>query len=153
MSLELKLVLLYECVLGQGVPQENTLTDLLAQHQDTILDGFREISAAFPHIVAKVEKKGVVLPRYVRVNTLKTTCENVIETFTRDRFQLVESKSVAELTTGELMRDEIVPNLLVFPAGTDLHDHDLYKRGDIVLQVGNYAYVYFYAYVKLLPNL
>ena len=32
------------------------------------------------------------------------------------------------------MRDPHVDNLLVFPQGTDLHDHVLYTEGDIILQ-------------------
>ena len=32
------------------------------------------------------------------------------------------------------MRDPHVDNLLVFPQGTDLHDHVLYTKGDIILQ-------------------
>ncbi len=31
--------------------------------------------------------------------------------------------------------DELLPDVLLFPAGTDLHDHPLVVNGGIVLQV------------------
>lgn len=33
--------------------------------------------------------------------------------------------------------DELLPDLLVFPPGTDLHDHPLVTEGVLVLQVGS----------------
>ena len=30
--------------------------------------------------------------------------------------------------------DPLLPELLVFPAGTDLHDHPLYQAGHLILQ-------------------
>ena len=130
----LKLVLLYESVLGQGVPQKNEYGELLKEHYDAILAGFHEISIQFPHIVEKITKKELVLPRYVRVNTLKMSTDDAINYFKEEHFELVQSKNVNELTSCEFMLDKTVPSLLVFSSGMDFHDHCLYKQGKIVLQ-------------------
>ena len=38
------------------------------------------------------------------------------------------------LEADQFVKDLHVDNLLVFPHGTDLHDHVLYTKGDIILQ-------------------
>ena len=56
--------------------------------------------------------------RHARVNTLKTTLE-------------AAERSLARLKP---TRDPHVPNLLVFPPGTDLHAHPMVRDGRLVLQ-------------------
>ncbi|KAI3991867.1 hypothetical protein MKX01_012812 [Papaver californicum] len=58
-------------------------------------------------------------PRYVRVNTLKMDFE----------FAFLELSKQHKVE-----KDDIVPDLLVLPPGTDLHDHPLVKNGSIFLQ-------------------
>uniref|UniRef100_A0A3Q4C0P1 SAM-dependent MTase RsmB/NOP-type domain-containing protein n=1 Tax=Mola mola TaxID=94237 RepID=A0A3Q4C0P1_MOLML len=77
------------------------------------------------------------LPRYVRVNTLKTTVEDVVDYMKRDGlFYLGQASRLDDLTlkTKEFMRDIHLPELLVFAPKTDFHDHFLYKAGHIILQ-------------------
>ncbi|XP_078432148.1 S-adenosyl-L-methionine-dependent methyltransferases superfamily protein [Wolffia australiana] len=62
---------------------------------------------------------GLTKPRYVRVNTLKLDVHTAIMELEKD---FVVNK------------DEIVPDLLVLPPGTDLHDHSLVKDGSVFLQ-------------------
>jgi len=38
------------------------------------------------------------------------------------------------LETNEFMCDIHIPELLVFAAGTNLHNHELYETGSIILQ-------------------
>ncbi|KAF8369461.1 hypothetical protein HHK36_032521 [Tetracentron sinense] len=58
-------------------------------------------------------------PRYVRVNTLKLGVEPAIH-------ELGKQNTVK--------RDDMVPDLLMLPPGTDLHDHPLVKNGSVFLQ-------------------
>ncbi|CAI5735126.1 unnamed protein product [Peronospora destructor] len=60
----------------------------------------------------------LALPRYVRVNTLLASIEE-IEAFTREY---------------DAKHDRDVPDLLVLPSGTELHEHDMVVSGKIVLQ-------------------
>ncbi|MCD7470756.1 putative 28S rRNA (cytosine-C(5))-methyltransferase [Datura stramonium] len=59
-------------------------------------------------------------PRYARVNTLKMDVESA----------LLEFKKQYD----EVCQDAMVPDLLIFPPRTDLHDHPLVKSGSVFLQ-------------------
>ncbi|XP_024540195.1 probable 28S rRNA (cytosine-C(5))-methyltransferase [Selaginella moellendorffii] len=58
------------------------------------------------------------IPRYVRVNTLQITVDEALE-----KLEELGAKV-----------DELLPDLLVLPPGTDLHDHSLVLQGSIFLQ-------------------
>lgn len=65
----------------------------------------------------------------------------------------------AQLVTGlqkkEFTKDLHIPNVLVFAANTDLHDHPLYKDGSIILQekVSSFLYIYIRLYTVSVHNL
>ncbi|KAF0684879.1 Aste57867_23123 [Aphanomyces stellatus] len=59
-------------------------------------------------------------PRYVRVNTLKTTPEAAAAAFRKDKIKVHVH--------------EFVPELLVLPPGTNLHGHSLVKKGCVFIQ-------------------
>ncbi|KAF4351362.1 hypothetical protein F8388_022737 [Cannabis sativa] len=61
----------------------------------------------------------VLKPRYVRVNTLKLDVESAQQ-------ELEKKFSV--------QKDDVVPDLLILPPGTDLHNHPLVMNGSIFLQ-------------------
>ncbi|KAM4795389.1 28S rRNA (cytosine-C(5))-methyltransferase [Rhinophrynus dorsalis] len=84
---------------------------------------------------------GPALPRYVRVNTLKTCTSDVIAYFKRQGYTyLGKASSIEELAELGLrpgkrfLQDLHVPDLLVFPPGTDLHKDSLYIAGHLILQ-------------------
>ncbi|NXH46005.1 NSUN5 methyltransferase, partial [Dicaeum eximium] len=78
------------------------------------------------------------VPRYVRVNTLKTCVDDVIDFFKRQGYAyLGKAASVEELKAlsgKKFLLDLHLPELLVFPSQTDLHDNLLYTSGHIILQ-------------------
>ncbi|NWZ70695.1 NSUN5 methyltransferase, partial [Acrocephalus arundinaceus] len=78
------------------------------------------------------------VPRYVRVNTLKTCVDDVINFFKRQGYAyLGKAASVEELKAlsgKKFLLDLHLPELLVFPSQTDLHDNLLYTSGHIILQ-------------------
>ncbi|RKP25465.1 S-adenosyl-L-methionine-dependent methyltransferase [Syncephalis pseudoplumigaleata] len=73
----------------------------------------------------------VALPRYVRVNLLRTTVDKVLRHFAKDGYALC-SHAAARAKT--ICRDRHLSDLLVLPPNTDLHAHPLYLSGDIILQ-------------------
>ncbi|XP_006641000.1 28S rRNA (cytosine-C(5))-methyltransferase [Lepisosteus oculatus] len=79
-----------------------------------------------------------VVPRYVRVNTLKTNVEDVIDYLKRDGFSYLGQASRLEdlrrLSGKNFIGDLHLPELLVFPPRTDFHSHFLYQAGHIILQ-------------------
>ncbi|XP_035136144.1 28S rRNA (cytosine-C(5))-methyltransferase isoform X3 [Callithrix jacchus] len=78
------------------------------------------------------------LPRFVRVNTLKTCSDDVVDYFKRKGFSYQGRASSADdlraLKGKRFLLDPVVPELLAFPAQTDLHEHPLYRAGHLILQ-------------------
>ncbi|KFQ74464.1 Putative methyltransferase NSUN5, partial [Phaethon lepturus] len=78
------------------------------------------------------------VPRYVRVNALKTCVDDVIDFFKRQGYSyLGKAASVEELRAlsgKKFLLDLHLPELLVFPPQTDFHDNLLYTSGHIILQ-------------------
>ncbi|KFQ61620.1 Putative methyltransferase NSUN5, partial [Pelecanus crispus] len=78
------------------------------------------------------------VPRYVRVNTLKTSVDDVIDFFKRQGYSyLGKASSVEELRAlsgKKFLLDLHLPELLVFPSQTDFHNNLLYTSGHIILQ-------------------
>jgi putative methyltransferase len=72
----------------------------------------------------------VLLPRYVRVNTLKgMTVEQV-----KSGLQTSLSQNNKQNTV-DCQIDAHIPELLVLPPSTDLHSDQLFTDGHIILQV------------------
>ncbi|XP_010852611.1 PREDICTED: probable 28S rRNA (cytosine-C(5))-methyltransferase isoform X2 [Bison bison bison] len=78
------------------------------------------------------------VPRFVRVNILKTCAEDAIDYFKRQGFSYQGRASslndIRALKGKCFLLDPLLPELLVFPAQTDLHDHPLYQAGHLILQ-------------------
>ncbi|XP_055964233.1 28S rRNA (cytosine-C(5))-methyltransferase [Sorex fumeus] len=78
------------------------------------------------------------VPRFVRVNTLKTCSDDAVDYFKRQGFTYQGRASGLEdlqaLRGKCFLLDPLLSELLVFPAQTDLHDHPLYQAGHLILQ-------------------
>lgn len=87
------------------------------------------------------------MPRFVRVNTLKTTVDEVMEHFSSSGHTLVDSGKWMELEAGTFCHDPHLSDLLVFPTKvsfealhaltrtqTDFHAEPMYLSGEIILQ-------------------
>ncbi|OZJ04172.1 hypothetical protein BZG36_02177 [Bifiguratus adelaidae] len=80
------------------------------------------------------------MPRYARVNTIKTSSEALITELTNDSFDLLPSppQDLAKPPAGRSIpfwRDtHLSHDLLVFSPGTDFHKHKAYLDGRIILQ-------------------
>ncbi|KAI8324195.1 S-adenosyl-L-methionine-dependent methyltransferase [Martensiomyces pterosporus] len=80
--------------------------------------------------------------RYVRVNLLVSSVDEVVEAFQNERYRLVDVGEVGRDSLHSVLapkvrkfaRDPDLFDLLVFPPGTDLHAHPLYVNGTIILQ-------------------
>ncbi|RUP22828.1 NOL1/NOP2/Sun domain family, member 5 [Jimgerdemannia flammicorona] len=87
-------------------------------------------------LVSQKVKDAVHIPRYVRVNEHQTTVKKVLDKFQKEGYVLEETKeNLTGLSPKTIRKDHHLPDLLVFPPNTDLHDHPLYLSGDIILQV------------------
>jgi putative methyltransferase len=73
-------------------------------------------------------------PRFARVNTLKGNVQQVLAHLCS---RSSNSSSSSSGRFDDVKVDDLLPDLLVFPAGTDLHDHALVTEGVLILQVGS----------------
>ena len=80
--------------------------------------------------------RGGDVPRYVRVNTLKVEVEDVITELIKNGFGFPSSSpsSPSSSTSLSISKDPHVPNLLLLPPSSDLHEEALLKGGKIILQ-------------------
>ena len=77
------------------------------------------------------------LPRYARVNTLKTTVTNVCAVLELEGYTLMEAPvgtAHGAPPPGQFWVDPLIPTLLVLPAGSELHTHTLVQSSAVILQ-------------------
>uniref|UniRef100_UPI002541A67F 28S rRNA (cytosine-C(5))-methyltransferase n=1 Tax=Euleptes europaea TaxID=460621 RepID=UPI002541A67F len=83
-------------------------------------------------------KQAPQVPRYVRVNTLKTHLDDVVDYFKRQQYSYQgktgSMEEVSSLSGKKFFLDPHLPELLIFPPQTDFHDNQLYVAGHIILQ-------------------
>ncbi|KAF8207171.1 S-adenosyl-L-methionine-dependent methyltransferase [Mycena galopus ATCC 62051] len=70
------------------------------------------------------------IPRYVRVNTTMWSLADAVKYFTSQGFVLDAPLD----STKAFVKDEHIPNLLLFPPQTTFHDDPAYKSGKLILQ-------------------
>jgi len=73
-------------------------------------------------------------PRWVRINTLKTTLEDQLETTFSNLDRMMSVNDVRKRGVKGLYIDEHVPNLVAVSPSVDLSKSDAYKNGDIIFQ-------------------
>ncbi|XP_059721606.1 28S rRNA (cytosine-C(5))-methyltransferase isoform X2 [Haemorhous mexicanus] len=143
---QLAKVLVYDLLFGKGLKCGGRWKALARRHRARL-----EAELARMKVRRKVSRNEDLLapeksvsaaasqvPRYIRVNTLKTCVDDVIEFFKRQGYAyLGKAASVEELKAlsgKKFLLDPHLPELLVFPSQTDLHDNLLYTTGQIILQ-------------------
>ncbi|XP_038060724.1 28S rRNA (cytosine-C(5))-methyltransferase-like [Patiria miniata] len=154
-------VLLYEMLFGKGIQCGGKYRLAIKRHKSALTSALVRIKIKMgvvnnKDLLPQSVKDEVILPRYVRVNLLKSTVDDVIQTFIEESYHCILSREQADtkrkearnaddickihanlLTTLEphqFMCDVHLEDLLVFPPATDFHDHHLYKTGAIILQ-------------------
>ncbi|XP_053501225.1 probable 28S rRNA (cytosine-C(5))-methyltransferase isoform X2 [Ictalurus furcatus] len=144
-DLEKAWVLVYDLLIGQGLKCGGSWKAMMLKHRSRLQAALarikvkRKVSRNQDLLPPNVQRNNDVdIPRYVRVNTLKTTVEDVIDYLKRDGFSYQGTASQLEdlcsLSGKTFMSDLHLRDLLVFSAKVDFHDHYLYKAGHIILQ-------------------
>ncbi|KAM8991232.1 28S rRNA (cytosine-C(5))-methyltransferase isoform 1-T1 [Ara ararauna] len=146
LSPQLAKVLVYDLLFGKGLKCGGRWKALARRHRARLeaelarLKVRRKVSGN-EELLAPAQAGGPgasQVPRYVRVNTLRTCVDDVIEFFKREGYcYLGKAASVEELRSlsgKKFLLDLHLPELLVFPPQTDFHDNVLYTSGHIILQ-------------------
>ena len=123
----------YKSIRGGGKLKRNTIKHEkeLERVRDVVVKE-RAASTGSSSADGLAANKAPTFPRYVRINTLKTTPQEVVETLPKD----LGSSGGSDKDELEIYVDEHVPDLLVLSPSimSRLYDHDLVKSGKIVLQ-------------------
>ncbi|KAJ0977911.1 hypothetical protein J5N97_013385 [Dioscorea zingiberensis] len=121
---ELVYVTAYDVLFGQDIAMSGPVEKFLMLHKNELQSALaklyvREKVKSIENLLLMYQTPVSSKPRYVRVNTLKMDVESAIQ-------------ELGKATT--VMKDDLVPGLLVSPTGTDLHDHPLVINGSVFLQ-------------------
>lgn len=73
-------------------------------------------------------------PRWIRINTLRTTLQEQLDTTFKDYERVLEVKEVQKRGPKKLFIDEHIPNLVAVPPNTDLIKDKAYTSGAIIFQ-------------------
>ncbi|XP_059141751.1 28S rRNA (cytosine-C(5))-methyltransferase-like [Physella acuta] len=146
-SSEKALVLLYELLLGRNFGKNFHLRKIMqnykAQFQNATSIVLRKYNAkSLRHLVTAVaENKIIKIPCYMRVNIIKSTVEDAIHALKVDGWKYTGKissycyqKSALSLGKDQFGLDPYLSDLLIFPVGTDLHNHRLTISGVLVQQ-------------------
>ncbi|XP_074045543.1 28S rRNA (cytosine-C(5))-methyltransferase isoform X2 [Macrotis lagotis] len=134
-------VLVYELLLGRGL-RGGRWKPVLARHQARLRAELARLKVR--RRVSRNEdllgpRPGAApLPRFVRVNTLRSRLEDAVDYLKREGYGYQGRASGLEelraLRGKRFCLDPLLPELLVFPPGTDLHQHPLHRAGHLILQ-------------------
>ncbi|XP_052274457.1 28S rRNA (cytosine-C(5))-methyltransferase-like [Dreissena polymorpha] len=139
----LALVLLYEHMFGRGV--RGRFKVIIARHKTGLHAVCERLKieagvSDLKQLLTNTQPEDT-LPKYVRINTLKSDLTTVKKAFeAKYKFQSMDLQDFspqclrAILHPGTVIEDPHISNVLVFPSGTDLHTHPLYLNGSIILQ-------------------
>lgn len=142
LKMPLAKVLVYDLLMGQGLKCGGSWKAAMLKHRARLQAVLARMKvkqkvSKNEDLLPRNTKQPVQLPRYVRVNTLKTTVDDVVDYLKRDGLSYLGHASRMEdltLKEKEFLRDMHLPELLVFSPRTDFHEHFLYKSGHIILQ-------------------
>ncbi|XP_060115304.1 28S rRNA (cytosine-C(5))-methyltransferase [Heteronotia binoei] len=137
-------VLTYDLLLGKGLRGGGHGKALVLKHRARL-----QAELARLKVQKKVSRNEDLLPlagagqapqvpRYVRVNTLKTHLDDVVDYFKRQQYSYQgkagSMDEVSSLSGKKFFLDPHLPELLIFPSQMDFHDNQLYTAGHIILQ-------------------
>ncbi|KAL0545487.1 hypothetical protein IC582_015372 [Cucumis melo] len=122
---ELIYVIMYDILLGQKAHLAGDAEKFLMRQQSALQSAVTQLlskkkaNSIEDLITRGDDDPGVSRPRFIRVNTLKMDVHTAIKELGK-RYPV--------------QKDDMVPDLLILPPGSDLHDHPLVADGSIFLQ-------------------
>ncbi|XP_056095589.1 probable 28S rRNA (cytosine-C(5))-methyltransferase [Rhinichthys klamathensis goyatoka] len=145
LRIHLAKVLVYDLLIGRGVKCGGAWKTMMLKHRSRLQSALarikikKKVSRNQDLLPSGFQKaQGNIIPRYVRVNTLKTTLDDAIDYLKREGFSYqgttMRLEDLDHLSGKTFLCDLHLKDLLVFSSKTDFHNHFLYKAGHIILQ-------------------
>ncbi|KAH7162569.1 S-adenosyl-L-methionine-dependent methyltransferase [Dactylonectria estremocensis] len=142
----LSLLLVHDLLLakkGIALPQSHGLRASIERHKGRLSSEFtrarlRRKAASLSDLKAQVESESAGeeanYPRWVRVNTVKSSLEDQLDTTFSTFTRASSVQDVIKLPGKHLFIDSHVPNLVAITSGIDLTKTEAYTSGKIILQ-------------------
>ncbi|KAK2980111.1 hypothetical protein RJ640_019534 [Escallonia rubra] len=123
-QVELMYIITYDILFGQATSLVGDAEKFLLLRKDALQSALakllvRKRANHLEDLMALYHIPDVSKPRYVRVNTLKLDLKSALHELGKQN---------------KVHMDDMVPDVLVLPPGTDLHNHPLVTNGSIFLQ-------------------
>ncbi|KAK9907331.1 hypothetical protein WJX75_001613 [Coccomyxa subellipsoidea] len=138
LSQETAFVLCYEVLFGEGLRQKGPAERLVLSAQPALEQQLAamlaEAGVAHARDLVKESAQSAAAqrrPRSARVNTLKMSVAEALSWLRTPKEK--QPAKLAQLGK-QVSADELLPDVLLFPAATDLHDHPLVKSSCLILQ-------------------
>ncbi|XP_076898796.1 25S rRNA (cytosine-C(5))-methyltransferase NSUN5-like [Bidens hawaiensis] len=121
---ELVYIIIYDILFGQDASLTGDAERYLLLRKSPLQSALAKIlvkkgAKRIEDLMAQYQIYDVKKPRYVRVNTLKLDVETAMSELGKEN---------------EVQKDDLIPDLLVLPPGTDLHNHPLVTDGSVFMQ-------------------
>jgi len=145
---ELAIVYLYEYLLGRKFGRNVGMRKMMLRHKVGIKKAVDEVLTQTPGArnLSDVLKGGkedlsTKIPRYMRVNLLKSCVQSAIESLQDQEWEYVGplskdkfKESVLNMSKFQFGLDPFLPDVLVFPVATDLHNNPMTVSGILIQQ-------------------
>ncbi|XP_031565177.1 probable 28S rRNA (cytosine-C(5))-methyltransferase, partial [Actinia tenebrosa] len=140
LKLSFALVLVYEFLFGHGLKCGGKFKQCISRNKSSLNSALarikiREKVSSNADLLSTKTKVAGSIPRYVRVNLLLTSIRDVVQHFKNEGYNMLEiPQDLLKKERKSFHMDEDIPDVIVFPPATDLHNHPLYLKGHIILQ-------------------
>ena len=133
---ELGALLLYDFLFGKGLQCSGKFKQIILSRKSMFQSALARIK--MQRKVTKNEELVAesllcTLPKYLRVNTLQTTLEDVVKYLKNEGFKET-NVDFCSIEKKEYMIDELLKNVIILNNRVDLHDHPLYLNGHLIFQ-------------------
>ncbi|CAJ0932364.1 unnamed protein product, partial [Mesorhabditis belari] len=147
-SLPLIHVLLYEFLIGNGLNQAtqrlkrpiHSLNMEIRQQEKALSAqgrGLEQLRNGFE----EEKEKEIEIPRYARINGLKWTRDEAIETLREEKWQIIDgsdtipfSQQITQLRDDQVLFDPHIPELLIFANSANLHAYWMIEQRYLIFQ-------------------
>ena len=142
--MNLACIIVYDYLFGHGLRCGGKLKFSIMRHKVRLNAAVEELKvkrgvSSKKALLIQESVKTVLLPRYIRVNSIKATVDDVVTQFQSEGMQFKGRcvswpDGIRQIQTDSFFLDSHFDDLLVFAQSMDLHSHLLYTSGHIILQ-------------------
>ncbi|TPX58127.1 hypothetical protein PhCBS80983_g03355 [Powellomyces hirtus] len=132
-------VLVYDFLFGRGLQTGGTYKEIIMKHKTRLQAELAKFKIKRKvkdnkELIPEHIRNAIILPRWVRINTLVASVDQVIKKLLAMGFVLDAESHPSKLKGKVFQRDQHIPEMLLLPSNIDLHDNPLLLNGSIIIQ-------------------